>query len=123
MATITDSLLNNIAKAMNGETFKIFDYLSVATTEVTAIDTTSTSLDGEIGTRIGTSYSRTDNTVTVTALRSGVDVIDTVNGDILYTSGLNGDLTDELLTGTIHAGVTQTTDYDIQFEYTFTFGR
>lgn len=124
MGTITDGFLTNIAKAMNNESFQIPDYLGVATDVVASIGTTDSTLSGEIGSRIEFSGSRSNNIVTLTAIRSSVSVIDQENGDTLNTSGAFGDSTgDTLFAGVIHNGITQTTNFDIEFQYEITYDR
>lgn len=115
---IQDDMLVNVSKALNSETYAIPAYLTVATTVVTSIDTDATVLEGEIGTRIAFTGSRQTKQLTISAIRSGAIVIDTINGDTLYTSGGSATLAgSDLQLGVIHAGITQTTNFDLEFNY------
>lgn len=122
--TIVDTFLNEQAKAINGESFVVPTHLAVATTVVTAIATTDTDLSGEIGTREALSGSRVDNVTSLSAVRSGADVQDTANGDEIKSSGIFSAITSgELLSGVVHGGITQTTNFDIEFVYDITVNR
>lgn len=120
--TITDTTLNEVAKAIANESFLVPNYLATGTTIVTSINTTDTSLSGETGDRIALTGSRTNNEIEFTATRSASDVVDTTNGDAIKSSGLHNTDTaatsDPLLFGVVHAGITQSTDYDLEFIYT-----
>ena len=122
--TITDVDLIERTKAYNGESFTIPSHLAVATTVVTNIDTTDTSLSGEIGTRLELTGSRTNNVISLSAVRSGSIVQDGTNGDSIKSSGILSALTDgNLHAGVVHGGITQTTNFDIEFVYQITTGR
>lgn len=122
--TITDTFLEEMAKAVNGESFTVPTYLAVATTQVTSISTEDTSLSGEIGTRGPLTGSRTDNVTTLSVVRSGTLVIDTTNGDDIRSSGLfDASSNGNFFTGVVHGGITQTTNFDIDFVYQLTTSR
>lgn len=122
--TVVDTMLNEVAKSINGESFIIPSHLAVASTTVSAIATTDTSLSGEIGTRVELEGSRTSNVISFSGLRSGTDVVDTTNGDSIKSSGIFDQVTSgELLIGVVHGGITQTTNFDIDFVYEVTVNR
>ena len=121
---ISDRFLEEHAKAMNGETFIIPSYLAVGSADVDSISNAATTLSDEIGTRVAMTGSRTDNTLKISAIRSGTAVIDTVNGDDITQSGAHGTLAgSDLLVSAIHNGVTQTTNFDLETEYTLGWDR
>ena len=124
MGTTTNNYLNQTANAMSGNTYYIPNYLAVATTEVTAIATDATALEGEIGTRETVSNTVSENIITYTAIRDTASVIDTANGDDINSSGLHGTISgNDLMAGVIHNGITQTTNFDLEFIYEFTIDR
>lgn len=115
--TLTDNFLVEMAKALAEESYTVPSHLAFATTEVASIATTDTALSGEIGTREALSKSRSDKSITFTAMRSGTDVIDTTNGDELESSGfLNASTNGTFLWGITHPGITQTTVFDLEWE-------
>lgn len=124
--TNTDELNNNMAKALNGESFKTPDYGAVGIAVMT-IDGTTEQLTDETGTRVATSSNRTNNVVTVTWIRSGTDVVDTVNGDDIKSIGVFNTSastpTDKLLTGVSVSGLRQTLNFDIETEIEYTVNR
>ncbi len=119
----TDIHLQNLAKAMNSESFTVPVYQAVGENTITA-DPTDTALDGEIGTRVAGSKSRTTNQVSLTALRSGADVIDTINGDdlravALFDTATSGELHTELSISSL----IQTTSFDLEFQWDLGYNR
>jgi len=122
--TTTDNQLIEGAKALAGESYSTASYLAVATTEVANILVTDTALAGEIGTREALDITRTSNSVDFTAIRSGADVIDTSNGDDIKSSGtMTASSGGILLSGATHGGITQTTNFDLEFIYQQTVDR
>lgn len=120
---ITNDFLNNVAKAIAGESFNTIEYFSVGETAMTIAPST-TVLTDEVGTRIVASPSRTTNVIEFTGTRSGTDVVDTVDGDIIATFGTNlASGGSDLQSGVSVAGVTHTTAFDIDFIVTVTVNR
>jgi len=78
---IMNAWLNELGKSINGESFVYPLYNAVSTTAITT-DVTDTSLDGEIGTRLALTGTRTDNQVQWSSLRLSTDVVST-DGDSL----------------------------------------
>jgi len=114
--TITDSFLENVAKAVAGETFDTISHFSVGETVVTSIDPTDTVLAGEVGTRSVASAARTDAVVEFTGTRLATDVVDTVDGDVITSFGTNTASTgSNLQSGVVVAGVTHTTAFDLDY--------
>jgi len=117
---ITDNMLIQVAKAIEGTSYDVPSYTAIGTdTAMTEIQSTTEQLSGEIGTRMSSSILRSGNQVEYSAIRSGASVIDTANGDDLTSFGVFSDATqstsDLLLTGVAIAGTLHTTAYDIEF--------
>jgi len=116
---ITDTFLQEVAKHINGETGTIPSHLAVATGSVTEINPTDTALTGEIRTRESLSSVRTVNDVSFTAISSGADVVDTSNGDAITNAGIfNASSGVSLFEGVVLTGITQTTNFDIEYDFT-----
>jgi len=121
---ITDIFLNETAKAINNESYSIPSHQAVGTTEITAVQATDTSISGEIGGRVAVTRSRTSNQVEITALRTAVSVVDSVNGDSIKSTGIFDAASDgNFLTGVAINGVTQQTSFDVEFVTTLTVNR
>jgi len=122
--TVTNILLKEITKAINSESYIVPAYIAVATTEVASINTTDTVLSGEIGARMSTANTRTDNNLVMSAIRTSASVVDTANGDDIKTTGLFDTTSGAyLLTGVVVSGVTHTTNFDIEIEFGLTVDR
>jgi len=124
---LTDTYLEERAKDLNSETGLVPNYLATSTTVITSVNSTDTTLDGEVGSRISISNSRSGNVVTLSGIRSGAVVIDGTNGDNIGGSGMfnTGTIStsDKLLQGIAISGVTQTTNFDIEFVNKITITR
>lgn len=122
--TVTNTFLNEITKAINSESYIVPAYIAVATTEVAAINTTDTVLSGEIGGRMSTTNVRVDNNLNMSAIRTSASVINTEDGDDIKSTGLFDTTSGAyLLTGVVVAGVTHTTNFDIEIEFGLTIDR
>ena len=110
---ITDTELNEIAKSLNNESYKLINYLAVGTTEITSVLSTDTTIAGEIGSRNSLTSSRILNEVSYTGFRNSSNVVNTAEGDIIESIGLfntnTQSTTDKLLIGVAVNGITQTT--------------
>ena len=121
---VNDNLLNNIAKALNSESYVTLSYLAVSTDSTFAASLTNTTIVGESPSRIATTSSRSANTVTFNAIRSGASVVDTTNGDTLYGAAWFSAVTagqlqlDVALPSLIH-----TTAYDLETDLDLTTNR
>ncbi|GAF76467.1 unnamed protein product [marine sediment metagenome] len=121
--TITDTFLEEITKSINNESYVFPAYLAVASTQVTAIETNATVLSGEFGDRDLLTGSRVTNVVNLSAINSGATITNP-DGTNIGSSGLMSVITSGvLLTGVTHSGITQTTNFDIKFEYKITTNR
>lgn len=109
--TITNTQLNQVAKSLAGESYLIPAFASIGTTDVLSIATTATTLEGDVGPRIGTTATRTGANIEFSAIRSSV-----YGGVPIKTVGFfTGDQsTDALLFGVVVSGVTQTTSFDLE---------
>lgn len=116
---ITDSFLNEVAKAIGNESYNVPAYLAVGTADVSIVAGSDTSISGEISPRISLDKTGSANYREFSAIRSGSDVLDTTNGDDIETVGIFNTATqatsDPLLTGVVINGVTQTTAFDVEF--------
>jgi len=117
--TVTDTFLEEIAKAMNSESYVIPAYQAVGTSGVLVIAASDTALSSEIGSRVSLSTTRTLNEIEFSGIRSGAVVIDTTNGDDIRSTGMFNTATestsDKLLQGIATNGITQTTNFDVEF--------
>jgi len=118
---INDYQLEQNAKALNGESFEIPDYLAVGTSlNILASDTV---LEGEIGSRVLLTGARTSNAVSFSAIRTGA-VLVSATGDTLRASALMTASTGGFInTSATHSGILQTTNFDVEFVYTLTYIR
>lgn len=113
---ITDYQLTEMAKALNNEADTVSNYLAVGTGSLSSFDATQTSVTGEVGSRILLTKARSGNIVTFSATRSGASVINTSTGDSITNAGtFNGASSGTVLIGEIINGVTQTTNFDVEF--------
>jgi hypothetical protein len=118
--TTVNTYLNSLAE---GETFTAYVAVT-ASTDFDSFDTTATDIGTELGSRITATASRINNVVTWTGIRSGASVVDTVNGDVLTGAGLFTASTGGDLMFTIPlASLTQTTSFDIEFNFETTYDR
>jgi hypothetical protein len=85
---LTTSFLTEVAKAINDEgSVTLPSHLAFGETTIVASPSV-TSVTDEVGTRPTASSTRNGTTVTYNGIRSGTDVVDTVNGDTLAASHL-----------------------------------
>ena len=114
---ITDVFLNEIAKAMNAESYEVTNYLTFGTTVLSAV-ASDTSLSGETGSRLLTTKTRSDNSITHNALKTGATITSST-GTVLYSSALFSQATDGVLCTEIPilAGLTHTTSFDIEVDW------
>ena len=124
---ITDTHLNELAKAANQESAIFPNYLARGTTDITAVNTDDTTIDGEIGTREDLTGVRTANVVEWSGIFSGADVQDTSNGDDIGSVGVFNTITsattDPLQIGVAVNGVLQTTNFDVEVITNITYNR
>lgn len=114
----------NVAKAMNSESYTTSNYVNVSTSTDFEASNTATSLDGEIGSRIATSNTRSSNVVTYSGIRSAALVVDTVNGDTLYGVGtFSAASAGDLHLNVDLPGVNQTIGFDVEFDFEVTYSR
>lgn len=121
--TIRDGLLEETTKALNGEDFKIIDFFGVSGSTVEEpVD--SAEFPGQIGNRIATSRSRSGNQITLNAVRLTVDVVDTVDGDVIEQVGTMFDSTgDGTATSTLVNSITHTIAFDLELIAELTIDR
>jgi hypothetical protein len=115
---ITDTFLTQVAKAINSESYTVPNYLAVGTGAVTSIGTTDTALTTEIGLRSAVTGSRANSQVLFSGIRSSTVVVNTTSGDVITNAGLlNGTSTGTLMVGEVISGLTQTTAFDVQWDW------
>lgn len=119
---ITDKFLEEVAKVLNAESYVIPAYYSFSTSLVTPA-VTDTVLDGEIGTRVAVTKSRSGQDVEYIGTRLATSVVATT-GDTLSIIGMSNSLTvGTLLHEQTISGLIQTTAYDIEFTNTIGVNR
>lgn len=118
---IFDKYLEEAAKAMNGESNVVPSHLVVAT-DVNVIDPTMTSFTGEVVTRPAFTNTRLGRTITRNAIFSGASV---PSGGITYRAAGSKPASSggDLMTGVVYPGLTQTTDFDLEFLFEESFRR
>lgn len=120
----TDYNLQQLAQAVNGESFVVPNYMGVGTTSVSAFASTATAIYGEIGSRIATSKTRSSTTVTMSSIRLATSVVNTTSGDALTNYGLMASTSaGTVLIGDVLQGVTQTTAFDLEIDAIVTYVR
>lgn len=119
---ITDTLLQNVAKALNSESHTVPTYLAVTVATDFTATPTSTDIGTEVGSREALTSSRIDAVTSYTAIRSGAVV--TPGGDILTGMGLFSASTGGDLEITVPLpDVSHTDAFDIEFNVELTVGR
>jgi hypothetical protein len=118
--TVTNTLINNLAKALNSESFTVPTRNIVATEIPITLDITSTTLSGLLGTGDVLSGLRSNNTVTFTAVRSGASVEDVADGDNLQAAGI---FDGTLLQIGVPITELHTTSFDMEFVWDITINR
>ena len=115
--------LNEIAKAAGGVSHTIPGWLAVGTTQITSIDTQATSLPGEVGTRVELNTTVAQNVTGYDAIRQSIQV-PVIEGQPIYWVALFPTDTGGIpYVATILPGLTQTTNFDLEFDYDVTFRR
>jgi hypothetical protein len=121
--TIIDEYLDNIAKAISGDSYSYPTHLLVTTDiALTNIDETQQSLSGEIGTRLITTNSNSGNVASYYALRSGTSVIGST-GDALTAIGFDIASTGSNLQLAALVTELQTTAFDLELQADVTISR
>lgn len=119
---ITDLFLNEMAKALAGESYVVPTYLAFGSSVITE-SAGSTTLSGEFGSRVAVTDSRSTSTVTFTGTRSAASV-STSAGDTLNSMGLKSSSSGGThLSETALSSIIHTTTFDIEVESIITFGR
>ena len=113
--TITDTWLEETAKALNAESYSTPAYMAYGTTVVSSIQTTDTEIQGEIGDRDALTAVRDINRIEFSAIRSAAALANPTDGDDLKSIGMLTQITDGLLESAIAInGVLQTTNFDVE---------
>ena len=120
---INDNFLNEIAKAINSESYVVPSYITFGTSVISAA-VTDTVLSGETGTRISATKTRSNNVITHNALKTG-STITSSTGTVIYSSAMFSALTSGTLMTEIpiSAGITHTTAFDIEVDWYVTIDR
>lgn len=117
---LTDDMLNEVAADFGADSF----YLGFSTDTALTADSSATSLDGEIGSRVACTVTIIDNRVSVTGVRSSVLVVDTANGDVLTGVGLfNASSNGEMWSITTLPSIRHTINFDFDFDIPIDFER
>jgi hypothetical protein len=118
---IVDNFLGEAAKAFNNESFVLPNYYAYSSS-LSSVSATDTSLSGEFGTRTANTKSRTDNTTTYVATRTGTLAStsgDTIAGIGMLSASSGGTLMTELTVPSF----LHTTAFDVEWTTTITFSR
>lgn len=119
-----NNLLENTAKALAGESFVSINSLSVSSGTSFDDSPDSSDVGTELGSREVVSISRIDNITSFNAIRSGVDVVDVTNGDVLSGASWWSEQTGGILLTTLALpSISQTTAFDIEFDFDLTINR
>jgi hypothetical protein len=120
---IPDVFLNEIAKAINSESFVVPAYLAFGTDTLSALSS-DTSLAGETGSRVLVTKSRSGNTISHNGLKTGASITSST-GTVLYSSALFSASTSGVLCSEIPitAGLTHTTAFDIEVDWNIIINR
>ena len=120
--TLTDNLLDDMAKTLNGETYTKPSHVAWSSTAIT-VDPTDTTLSGEFGDRTTITSARTNNEVTFSGVRTGASVASST-GERLNSMGLFN----SSASGTLHAealvtSVLHTSDFDVELDWVIKVNR
>lgn len=117
---ITDDLLEEVAKALAGESYSRSSHQAYTEEVSPSYDGSEDSLSGEFGSRNSVSTSRNGSTVTVTALRVGAgDIVDSANGDTLTGTALfDASSAGQVMLIEELPQINHTEAFDISFEWT-----
>lgn len=119
---ITDNMLTEMAKALAGESFVVPSHAAWATSS-NPIVASMTTITSEVGSRTSVSDVRTGTTVEFSGIRTGASV-PVAAGQQLFTVGLYSAATSgTLLSAVALPGITHTTTFDIDLDYSFTINR
>ena len=120
---ITDTMLTQVAKALNNEAYTTSAYLAVTTDTDYSADPTDTTIGTEIGSRAAVSATRAGVVQSYSAIRSGANVIgspsDILTGVGLFSASTVGDLS---ITVPLPS-LSHTTSFDIEFNFEVTVSR
>lgn len=120
--TITNYMLNNLAKALSGQSFDVPTHNIVGSTPVITIDITQTDLLGVIGDASSLISSRIDNVVEFNTLRNG-SLITNPDGDEIKSIGVTTAATGGILQAGVPTNELQTTAFDIEMVWQFSIDR
>lgn len=109
---ITNNFLNEIAKALNNESYTIPGYLAFGSSVIVP-NAASTDLSGEFGSRYPLSNSRASNIVTFDGIRVGANVASS-SGEYLNSVGsLSSSSGGVLFTENLLSSILHTTAFDV----------
>lgn len=105
---------------MVGDSYTYPAWLLVSTdTSLTAVASTATSLSGEVGSRMPITATQTGREVNYAGTRTPAAVIETTSGDTLTAAGLSSASSGtDLHVGAPVAAITQTTNFNIEIDWT-----
>ena len=118
---IPNAHLNEVAKAMSGDSFVTPLYYGFSST-LTTTDVTDTSMTGEYGSRLSITRTRSDNINSYTTIKTGALVStsgETIKGVAMFSASTSGTLMTETAIPTIN----QTNSFDIEFVSQITYDR
>jgi len=118
---IPNTHLNEVAKAMTGESFVTPTHYAFSNT-LTTVDVTDTSMSGEYGTRLAVSKTRDTNVLTYSATKTGA-LVGTDGESIKGLASLSASTSGTLMTETVIPTINHTQAFDIEFITQITYTR
>lgn len=114
--TVTDSFLNEVAESFVTGTIPVPSHVGFSNGTSIIVDPTSTSLQGEFGSRVAVTSNNTLNETTFSGIRSGAAASssgDSLNSFGLFTASSSG----VLCAQAIITNLLQTSDFDVEVEW------
>ena len=81
--TIRNILYEQLARALNNESFETINYITFSNESQAPVNRETATLSGEIGPRVEVVSSRNGRNISFRGMRSGAEVIDIANGDVI----------------------------------------
>jgi hypothetical protein len=119
--TVTDDFLEEVMKAVNGESYATPEYVSWSSDAIT-IDPTASSLTGEYGSRNGTTNVRSGTGLTLSVVKTGATVGsagERINSMGLFSTSTAGIIMSQALVSSL----LQTSDFDVELDWVITAQR
>lgn len=119
--TIPNTHLNEVAKAMAGESFVSPTHYGFSNT-LTTVDVTDTSMAGEYGSRVAATMTRDNNIISYSATKTGA-IVSTSGESVKGVASFSASTSGTLMTETVIPTINQTQAFDIEFITQITYDR